>query len=89
MTNSVDADQTAPWAVWPPGSTMFAQTCLSENLESLVEHYIGFSKVGFQCKEVELSRADSRYFLHTGQGFPQFSLVLTNLILHTLIQPVR
>ena len=27
-------------------------------------------------------------FLHTRQGFPQFSPVLTNLILHTLIRPV-
>ena len=27
-------------------------------------------------------------FLHTGQSFPQFSPVLTNLILHTLIRPV-
>ena len=35
MANSVDPDQTAPLgAVWS-GSTMFAQTCLSENLGSL------------------------------------------------------
>ena len=27
-------------------------------------------------------------FLHTRQGFPRFSLVLANLILHTLIRPV-
>ena len=34
--NSVDSDQTAPLgAVWS-GSALFAQTCLSENLE---EHY--------------------------------------------------
>ena len=32
MANSVDPDQTAPLgAVWC-GSTLFAQTCLSENL---------------------------------------------------------
>ena len=30
-----------------------------------------------------------RNFLHTRQGFPRFSPVLTNLILHTLIGPVR
>ena len=35
MANSVDPDQTAPLgAVWS-GSTLFAQTCLSKNLESL------------------------------------------------------
>ena len=35
MANSVDPDQTAPvGAVWS-GSTLFAQTCLSENLGSL------------------------------------------------------
>ena len=35
MANSVDPDQTAPLgAVWF-GSTLFAQTCLSENLVSL------------------------------------------------------
>ena len=35
MTNSVDPDQTAPsWVVWP-GSTLFAQACLSEYLGSL------------------------------------------------------
>ena len=35
MANSVDPDQTAPlWAVWS-GSTLFAQTCQSENLGSL------------------------------------------------------
>ena len=35
MANSVDTDQTAPKeAVWS-GSTLFAQTCLSENLEPL------------------------------------------------------
>ena len=35
MANSVDPDQTAPvGAVWS-GSTLFAQTSLSENLESL------------------------------------------------------
>ena len=35
MANSVDPDQTAPLvAVWS-GSTLFAQTCLSENLGSL------------------------------------------------------
>ena len=37
--NNVDHDQTAPLgAVWS-GSTLFAQTCLSENLESL--RYLG------------------------------------------------
>ena len=30
MANSVDSDQTAP-----PGSTLFAKTCQSENLGSL------------------------------------------------------
>ena len=34
MANSVDPDQTAPQAVWS-GSTLFAQTGLSENLGSL------------------------------------------------------
>ena len=35
MANNVDPDQTATLeAVWS-GSTRFAQTCLSENLESL------------------------------------------------------
>ena len=35
MANSVEPDQTAPLgAVWS-GSTLFAQTCLSENLGSL------------------------------------------------------
>ena len=35
IANSVDPDQTAPLgAVWS-GSTLFAQTCLSENLGSL------------------------------------------------------
>ena len=35
IVNSVDPDQTAPLgAVWS-GSTLFAQTCLSENLGSL------------------------------------------------------
>ena len=35
MANSVDPDQTAPLgAVWS-GSTLFAQICLSENLQSL------------------------------------------------------
>ena len=35
MANSVDPDQTAPLgAVWP-GTTLFAQTCLSENLGKL------------------------------------------------------
>ena len=35
MTNNVDPDQTAPsWVVWP-GSTLFAQACLSEYLGSL------------------------------------------------------
>ena len=35
LANSVDPDQTAPLgAVWS-GSTLFAQTCLSENLGSL------------------------------------------------------
>ena len=35
ITNSVDPDQTAPLgAVWP-GSTLFAQTCVSKNLGSL------------------------------------------------------
>ena len=29
-----------------------------------------------------------QFFLHTGRGFPQFSPVLTNLILHTLIRPI-
>ena len=33
MANSADPDQTASLAVWS-GSTMFAQTCLSENLGS-------------------------------------------------------
>ena len=34
MANSVDPDQTAPLgAVWS-GSTLFAQNCLSENLET-------------------------------------------------------
>ena len=40
MANSVDPDQTAPLgAVWS-GSTLFAQTCLSENLGTL--RYIKF-----------------------------------------------
>ena len=30
MANSVDPDQTAAWS----GSTLFAQTCLAENLET-------------------------------------------------------
>ena len=35
IANSVDPDQTAPLgAVWS-GSALFAQACLSENLESL------------------------------------------------------
>ena len=35
IANSVDPDQTAPiGAVWP-GSALFAQTCLSENLGKL------------------------------------------------------
>ena len=35
MANSIDPDQTAPLgAVWS-GSALFAQACLSENLESL------------------------------------------------------
>ena len=35
MANSADPDQTAPLgAVWS-GSSLFAQTCLSENLGSL------------------------------------------------------
>ena len=35
LANSVDPDQTAPLgAVWS-GSTLFAQTCLSEDLGSL------------------------------------------------------
>ena len=35
MANSVDPDQTAPLGgVWS-GSALFAQTCLSENLEKL------------------------------------------------------
>ena len=34
IANSVDPDQTAPGAVWS-GSTLFAQTYLSENLETL------------------------------------------------------
>ena len=36
MGNSVDPDHTAlSGAVWSSGSTLFAQTCQSENLESL------------------------------------------------------
>ena len=35
IANNVDPDQTAPpGAVWP-GSALFAQTCLSENLWTL------------------------------------------------------
>ena len=34
IANSVDPDQTAPGAVWP-GSALFAQTYLSENLRTL------------------------------------------------------
>ena len=34
VANSVDPDQTAPLGVWP-GSALFAQTYLSENLGSL------------------------------------------------------
>ena len=34
MAHSVDHDQTAPLAAWS-GSTLFAHTCISENLESL------------------------------------------------------
>ena len=34
MANSVDPDQTALGAVWP-GSALFAQAYLSENLESV------------------------------------------------------
>ena len=33
MANSVDSDQTAPRGSW---STLFAQTCLSESLGSLL-----------------------------------------------------
>ena len=41
MTNCVDPDQTTPWwAVWS-GSTLFAQTCLPENIGSL--QYIVYS----------------------------------------------
>ena len=32
MANSVDPDQTAPLEALWSGSTLFAQTCLSENL---------------------------------------------------------
>ena len=35
MADSVDPDQTAPLGVVWSGSTLFAQTCLSENLGSL------------------------------------------------------
>ena len=42
MANSVDPDQTAPWAVWS-GSALFAQAYLSENLGSL--RYSKFSDV--------------------------------------------
>ena len=42
MANSVDPDQTAPLgAVWS-GSALFAQTYLSENLESL--QYLNFEE---------------------------------------------
>ena len=34
MANSVDPDQTAPSGVGLSGSTLFAHTCLSENLGS-------------------------------------------------------
>ena len=34
IANSVDPDQTAPLGVWS-GSALFAQTCLSKNLETL------------------------------------------------------
>ena len=34
MAKSVEPDQTASWAVWPV-SSLFAQTCLSKNYESL------------------------------------------------------
>ena len=35
MANSVDSDQTAPLGAVRSRSTLFAQTCLSENLGSL------------------------------------------------------
>ena len=35
MANSVDPDQTAPLGTVWSGSALFAQTCLSENLEKL------------------------------------------------------
>ena len=35
LANSVDSDQTAPPAAVWSGSTLFAQACLSENLELL------------------------------------------------------
>ena len=35
MTNSVDPDRTGPLEAVQSGSTLFAQTCLSENLRSL------------------------------------------------------
>ena len=44
MANSVDPDQTAPLgAVWS-GSTLFAQTCLSENLRKLRYQELGRHK---------------------------------------------
>ena len=35
MTNTVDPDQTAPLGAVRSGPTLFAKTCLSENLGSL------------------------------------------------------
>ena len=58
---------------------------------------LGHPLFRFQCVGcgAELSRIKAtrplekkmRCFLHTGQGFLQFSPVLTNFILHTLIRP--
>ena len=60
MANSVDPDQTAPWgAVWS-GSTLFAQTCLSENLGSfmLTHRFWDFS----WCLLIELLSRNQIYF---------------------------
>ena len=47
IANSVDPDQTAPrGAVWS-GSTLFAQTCVSET--------VGTLQYGFDCKKIVLA----------------------------------
>ena len=56
MANSVDPDQTAPLgAVWS-GSTLFAQTCLSENLGKFCTFKSSFALLGSEAEAGRIKR---------------------------------